>query len=159
MTERRPSGSGWAQVVAPVAFRAMYEHGSAWTYGKITVLSHLSDMERPGTSVPGPTWLISITRRGQRPTASDVRKALRAFSMTGAEEDNHGSGNARSFFLVVDPTLRGACECKTAESVIVEGDGYTYSVDDDPEKCGGCDMEKLRGRPCPRHSPPPAPAT
>ena len=147
------------QVVAPVAFRTLYEQGSAWTYGKIRVLSSLSTMERPGTPEPGPTWLISITRRGQRPTPADVRKALRAFGMTGAEEDNHGSGNARSFFLVVDPAFRGICECKSAESVIVEGDGYTFSVDDDPANCGGCDMERLHGRPCPRHSTTTATAT
>jgi hypothetical protein len=153
VTERRPlrSGGPWQEVPAPSALLTLNPaSASAWACGPIFVTSTLSNMERPGGS-PGPTWLIAISRRGSRPRPTDVRKALRAFGMTAAEEDNHGPGNTRSFFLVVDAALRGICECKTDESVHRDPDGYTYSLGEDPTKCGGCDLAPITGRPCPSH--------
>lgn len=156
LTERRPRGNGWQQVQVPGGL-APDRARSAWHYGKIRVISSLADMQLPDGSGVGPQWLVSVSRSGRRPSPSDVRKALRCFRMEGAEEDNHGPGNARAFFLVVDHAHRVTCECKTTETSFVDADGYRFTCADDPADCGGCDLERITGRDCPRHRPPKGP--
>lgn len=148
--ERRP-GPDWLEVPYPPQARAPgHIAGSAWVFGHVCVISALTNAELPdGSGELGPQWHISITRKRKRPKETDVRRALRAFRLVGAEEDNHHPGNARHFWLpVVD------CECKAEEATIVEPDGYTYTNPHDPAECRGCDLERLIGRPCPLHSTP-----
>lgn len=126
---------------------------SGWESGPIRVLSALELAELPdGSGEYGPQWHVSISARGKRPKDHHVRRALRAFAMVGAEEDNHHPGNARHFWLPVDPTRRVDCECKAEEATVVEPDGYTYTNPHDPERCRGCEFQRLMGKPCPLHS-------
>lgn len=80
---------------------------------------------------------VSISRRLHRPPESDVRRALAAFGVVGAEEDNHHPGIARHFWRPVDPAHYALCQCKETETVIVDSDGYTWTNPKD-EPCRGC---------------------
>lgn len=151
--ERRPRGDDWREAPLPPAMLNMPRliAASAWVCGPVQVLSSLSEMKMPDGDGSGPQWLVSITHKRKRPKQHEVRRTLRAFGMTEAEEDNHGQGNARSFFLVVDPARRVGCECKSDETTMRDSDGYKFTVADDPAECGGCLLVALHGRPCPRH--------
>lgn len=119
-------------------------------YGGLRVLSTLDDMEAPdGSREVIPQWHVSVSRRGKRPDDADVARALRAFQMENAEEDNHHPGVARHFFMPVDPSRRVTCECKTEETVVTEPDGYRWS--NDLKACRGCDFAALTGRRCALH--------
>lgn len=128
---KRPAPhTGWLQL--PEFVGRQGERAAAWQNGSICVLSSLDDMELPRQGgKTGPTWHVSISSfrpsGNVRPSDAEVRKALRAFRMVGAEEDNHSSGRARHFFMPVDPAARVACECKDDEEQVVEPDGYRYS--------------------------------
>jgi len=127
--------------------------GSAWTFGPLRVISTLTLAELPdGSKEIGPQWHISITDAGKRPKPKQVRRALRAFDMVGAEEDNHHPGNARHFWMPVDSARRVDCECKADEVTIVEPDGYRYTNPHDPAECRGCEFQRLTGKPCPLHA-------
>jgi hypothetical protein len=124
-----------------------------WRRGPLTVLSSCSSMDLPdGSGEQGPTWLVSITRAGERASDREVARMLRDFGMLDAEEDNHTPGTSRAFFLVVDPSRRVDCECKATETVIVEKDGYRWSNPSDGP-CRGCELEQIAGpeRRCPIH--------
>lgn len=132
-------------------------HGNAtaWRCGPITVLSELANAKLPdGSGQSGLQWLVSVSFNGKRPKDNHVRKALRAFSMVGAEEDNHHPGIARHFWRVCDPSKRVSCECKETELIQVEPDGYRWTTPKDVESegCRGCDYQDLSGKPCPIHS-------
>jgi hypothetical protein len=152
-TERHPSGQGWIRSAVPDVLRVGNEHISAWRYGRILVMSQLAEMKMPQSEVVGPTWLVSVSRSGRRPSASDVRKVRRCFDMRSAEIDNHHPGCAVNLFLPVDPRYRVDCECKDDEVTITEADGYTWTTPKDGE-CRGCELERMLGqaRPCPIHS-------
>jgi hypothetical protein len=147
--ERLPARGNWVQV-----------HGadspaiaiSAWQCGPVCVITALEDAEYPDGDGHGPQWHVSISRRGQRPSADDVTRALRAFGLVGAEEDNHHPGNARHFWLPVDPAHRVDCECKATEVTVVEPDGYTWTNPHDAAECRGCEFQRGSGKPCPIHS-------
>lgn len=124
---------------------------TAWAYSGLLVLSELAPMEAPdGKGDVIPQWLVSVSRRGGRPSDRDVERALAAFDMVGAEEDNHGPGQSRAFFMPVDPARRVACACKTDETVVTEGDGYRWSTPKDGP-CAGCEYVAVTGKPCPVH--------
>lgn len=126
-------------------------NATAWRYAGLLVLSELSTMEAPdGKGDAIPQWLISISKGGKRPSDRDVARVLEAFDMVGAEEDNHGPGISRHFFLVVDPARRVECECKTDETVVTEPDGYRWSTPKDGP-CSGCEYAEITGKPCPVH--------
>ncbi len=150
---RYPSGGDWRRVATP---RGLILGTTAWASGEVRVLSSLGDLELPGgDGRVGPTWHVSITRRGKRPRDTDVRRALRAFGLVGAEEDNHSPGNARHFFQPVDPAFRGVCECKATEVQMSDPDGYRWSQATDPASCSTCQLHALLGRrPCPLHPSP-----
>lgn len=124
---------------------------SAWVYGPIHVLSSLVEAQMPDGNGVGLQWHISVTTKGKRPKQHHVRRALRAFDMRKAEEDNHHPGNARHFFLVVDPARRVDCECKTDETVVQDADGYRWSNTKEGA-CRGCELVAVTGRPCPLHT-------
>lgn len=126
---------------------------SAWQSGPIVVLSALELAEPPDKQGdPIPQWHISVADVGKRPGPKHVRRALRAFGLVGAEEDNHHPGTARHFWMPVDPARRVACECKADEDVIVEPDGHRWTNPREGEgPCRGCSFEKLSGKPCPLH--------
>ena len=129
---------------------------SGWRYGCIYAISTLVEAELPdGSGRRGPQWHISISRSGKRPSAGDVRKALRSFGLVGAEEDNHHPGVARHFWRPVDPGARVDCECKTTEELIVEPDGYRWTnpTSESGEPCRGCEHVVVTGQPCPIHAP------
>jgi len=124
---------------------------SAWQCGPICVISSLVLAEAPdGKGDAIPQWHVSIASVGRRPKPHHVRKALRAFGIEAAEEDNHEPGNARHFWLPVDPARRVDCECKTTETVITDPDGYRWSNPVDGP-CRGCEMAPITRRPCPLH--------
>ena len=148
MTELRP-GAAWTQLRTPNRVdRAL--HSSAWSLGPVYVLSELVEADLPDGSGVGPQWLVSISRHGKRPKAHDVRKALRAFGMVGAEEDNHHPGVARHYWRPVDPDKRLDCECKTDERIVTDEDGYQWTTPVDGP-CRGCEFQELSGTPCPLH--------
>lgn len=151
--ERQPHGGGWERM-APPALDGRVLSVSRWRYGRILVISALEDAEYPDGNGRGPQWHLSVSRSGVRPSAADVRRAQRAFRMVGTEEDNHHPGNARHFWLPVDPAHRVTCQCKDDEDVIRETDGYTWTNPrpESGEGCRGCEFERLKGKPCPIHS-------
>lgn len=153
--ERKPRGAGWLHVHHPVDGRpAEGEFArSIWRYGKILAISAVGNFEMPDGDGVGLQWHVSISRSGRRPSPADVRKALRSFGMEGAEEDNHEPGNARHFWLVVDPARRVACQCKTDEDVIVEPDGHRWTnpKPETGEACRGCLTSPITGQLCPLH--------
>ncbi len=151
--ERFPKDGAWrplpnAPVVVP---GGNIVTASGWQSGLVRVISALELAELPDRSGVGPQWHVSISRAGKRPKPTDVRRALRAFGMVGAEEDNHHPGNARHFWLVVDPAHRVDCECKEDEITIVEPDGYKWTNPPDAAACRGCEFEQTIGTPCPLH--------
>ncbi len=149
-SERQPAGNRWRTLDLPDAMRRPpVLRVSAWQAGNVRVISSLTMAELPDRSGVGPQWHVSVTDRGRRPKPKQVRRALRAFSMVGAEEDNHHPGNARQFWMPVDPASRVDCECKDDETTVTEPDGYAWQ--NDPENCRGCEYERLLGRPCPVH--------
>lgn len=153
LTEKRPAGRDWREVPCSAALRAQAVCASAWVSGPIRVLSELADAQSPVDPRSSTLqWHISITTNGKRPKPHHLRRALRAFGMVGAEEDNHYPGNARYFWLAVDPTHRVRCECKESESTVVEPDGYRWQNPKDAAECRGCEYEAQFGRPCPVHS-------
>lgn len=99
-----------------------------WRRGPLTVLSSCSVMDLPdGSGEQGPTWLVSITRAGERASDREVRRMLRDFGMDGAR---------------ADPARRVDCECKESETVVVEPDGYAWSNANEPEACRGCEHQR-----------------
>lgn len=127
--EKRPSGTSWQEMEAPAQLRRDSIAISAWSNGPFIVVSSLITTRHHGGNV-GPEWLISISRRKRRSKRCknrEVRRLLRDFAMWPCEEDNHELGIARKFWLPVDPSERGVCECKTDEEQVVESDGYTWS--------------------------------
>jgi len=153
LVERRPPPhSGWREAPCPPALRAQSKHASAWVSGPIRVLSELALAQSPvQPEAVVPQWHISITDRGRRPKPHHVRRALRAFGMVGAEEDNHYPGAARYFWLAVDPAHRAGCECKESEETVVDVDGYRWQNPSDASECRGCEYEQTFGKPCPLH--------
>jgi hypothetical protein len=77
------------------------QNGFAWQHQEISVISTLDMAELPGgNGAIGQQWHVSVSRftlNGQkRPNWMQVKFALRAFGMLGAEEDNHHPGIGRS---------------------------------------------------------------
>lgn len=142
---RTPTASGWIRV-------ALVENGSVWESGPLRVISTLDQAELPDRAGIGPQWHVSITRRGRRPHPKDVRRALRAFGLVGAEEDNHHPGNARHFWRPVDPSHRVECECKEDEVLVTDAGGYQWTNPPEGEPCRGCEFERLTGKRCPLHA-------
>ena len=154
MNERRPRGNEWVMIGASMPVRdPMVLASSVWQSGPIRVCTALEQAEYPDGDGAGPQWHISITTMGKRPKPNHVRRALRAFDLVGAEEDNHEPGNARHFWLPVDPAHRVDCQCKEDEEVIVDPDGYTWTNPrpESGEECRGCAIAPVTGRPCPIH--------
>lgn len=122
---KEPLEPGWTKI-------APWSNGAGWQKGRLCVISTVAVMELPAGGGTGPTWLVSVSIQrdtgNRRAKDHEVRRALAAFGMREAEEDNHEPGIARKFFMPFDRAQRGICECKTDESVIVEADGYTYST-------------------------------
>jgi len=150
--ERRPSLPGWVELplpLVPTALRASLAV-SAWKNGTTVVISSLENAELPDRSGVGPQWQISVSRMGKRPKPHDVRRALRAFGMVGAEEDNHHPGVARHFWVPVDAAHRVDCQCKEDEHMVTEPDGYQWTNPKDGP-CRGCELAELTGSPCPLH--------
>jgi hypothetical protein len=148
LREATPVGNGWKEVPG-------LDQGSAWQRGRVRVISTLDLAEMPDGNGTGPQWHISISDRGARPDDTLVRRALTSFDMLGAEEDNHHPGNARHFFMPVDPSRRVDCQCKETEETIVEPDGYRWTNPrpESGEQCRGCEMSAWpHGRPCSIHS-------
>jgi hypothetical protein len=141
VTPKAPTSVRWQRV-------ASVSCGEIWQSGPLRVISALDIANLPKGGV-GPQWHISVTRNGKRASDLELRRALRAFDMVGAEEDNHHPGNARHFFMPVDPAERVECECKTTEETVVERDGYRWS--NSPVQCRGCEWERLFGRTCRLH--------
>lgn len=125
---------------------------SYWIRGSILVISSLVMADLPDGSGIGPQWHVSISHRGKRPQPREVERALRAFGMVGAEEDNHHPGVARHFWRPCDPAHRVDCECKVDEQTVVDADGYRWTNPHDAADCRGCEFEKVVGKPCPVHA-------
>lgn len=150
ITERLP-GPGWRSLQVPSALAARATSISTWTDGRAIVISALEDATAPdGAGDTIPQWHVSVSELGRRPSPRVLRKALRAFRMEEAEEDNHHPGVARHFWLPVDKSRRVSCECKETEKVVREADGYTWTNPTDAP-CRGCELQRLLGKRCPLH--------
>ena len=117
----------------------------------IIVSSEKADLQLPGTEGKkvGPTWQLSVSvrewdvRRSRRPTNDEMNLVIKAFDVPAAwDEDNHFPGVTRTLFIPVDPRHRTGCDCKLAEEVIVEGDGYAWTNprQDGTSPCRGCEL-------------------
>lgn len=154
MRERQPTGRRWGRLVAPAAIERQALACSMWCRGSFTVISALELAKYPDGPGVGPQWHISISQawtpegNGRARVVSGV---LRSFGMSRAEEDNHHPGQARHFWLPVDPAHRVDCECKETEVTIVEPDGYRWTNPTDAP-CRGCEFEELLGAPCSIHA-------
>ena len=146
MKAKEPKSNTWT-TLEEHANGACYLRNKSGT----TVISTLDMAEAPdGSGEMIPQWHISISNLGKRPSQLVVDVALKAFEMVGAEEDNHHPGNARHFWMPIDPERRVDCECKTDETVIQDPDGYTWTNPKDGS-CRGCDLSRAIGKPCPLH--------
>lgn len=152
----RPTARGWVYI-GPTLIDGV--RALVFERKRIRVLSSMhSRAKYPVGDGAGPQWHISVSRiPGHRASAREVGIALRAFGMSGAEEDNHHPGVARHYWLPVDPAFRVGCECKVEEVTIVEPDGYSWTNPREGSECRGCEYEVKFGRPCPFHGDP-APA-
>ena len=155
--ERLPATGHWTRVKDPPGLHAT--SASAWRYGRVMVISALEIAEAPdGRGDRIPQWHVSVSASGRRPSDRELRRALKAFGMIRAEEDNHHPGLARHFWLTLDPSRRVDCQCKVDEVTIRDADGYTWTNPAPGEgECRGCEMQRLLGNPCPLHAEPPAP--
>lgn len=99
-----------------------------WTHldGR-TVTSSVDMIDAQGGARP--EWHIAISMMGWRPTAEIVESTLKDFDAIDFEEDNHVSGNARHFWLPIDPQFRKLCYCKETEKPVTEGE-FVYRPDD-----------------------------
>jgi hypothetical protein len=150
MRELRPDPLQWSEIPWPGPRNTASLGASAWILGPILVLSELVDVEYPDGSGNGPQWLVSISARGKRAKPKQLRRALRAFGMVGAEQDNHHPGNVRNYWRPVDKSKRVDCQCKTDETIVVDETGYSWTNPVDGG-CRGCELELLLGKPCPLH--------
>lgn len=158
LTEKRPISNRWRECVVP---SRIYVPGtvriSMWTHRDGTqVISELCNAELPdGSGEVGLQWHISVARPKARASAGEVQRALLAFGMSGTEEDNHEPGNARHFWLPVDPARRVECECKVTDTVVRDADGHVWSNPTagmtDVSQCNGCATAPITGRPCTLH--------
>ena len=151
--ERIPrAGSGWTRLPSAMDYRA---DASAWTRGRLRVLSTLDETETNGWV--GPTWILSLSRRGnRRPNDRELLRMVRDFGVPSPyDEDNHENGIARKVFCPTEPSARTACECKVTEEVVVEPDGYRWSrpkTEDEEDKrrieqaAGLADFLRLQAR-------------
>ena len=148
---RTPRGNDWTsdRLVAAAPSGRRLAIGQRWQSGPVVVISSLDMAKLPQSEEIGPQWHVSVSADGKRPKPHHVRRALRAFDMADAEEDNHHPGVARHFFMPVDPAARVTCECKEDETTIVEPDGYTWSQA--AGHCGGCDLQRATGKTCSVH--------
>jgi hypothetical protein len=147
-TIKRPP-SRWTRVAGHPAHLA--EGIETWNHSGFVVTSQLAGMEAPdGSHDVIPTWLVVVSRRGRRATNDEAKRALTAFDMDLALEDNHHPGVGRAFFLPVDPARRRDCECKAGEALVTEPDGFQWS-NDVAGPCRGCEYRRSFGLPCPIH--------
>lgn len=157
--ERRPGGGQWQQGVVNWEVRPGTLAISVWhAPDGMRVISSLCLAALPGTQdQAGPTWHVSVSVLGRRPTDAEFQAALAAFGMLEGDEDNHHPGVARHVFMPLDPAYRKVCECKTDETLVTEPDGYAWS--NSTEGCRGCEYEQImlhRDLPhnrCPIHKP------
>jgi hypothetical protein len=152
--ELRPRTDGWVEIptgdlLERLGLRTIAV--SAWQRGPACAISALELAEYPDGNGFGPQWHVSVSRMGKRPKWNDVRATLRAFGIvTDAEEDNHHPGNARHFWVPLDPARRVECQCKADEDLVVDPDGYVWTNPKDGA-CRGCEFSALIGKPCPLH--------
>lgn len=149
--EMRPR-RGWTEERDVVRVGGATLAASAWRRGDLSVVSSLVVAEMPDGRGEGPQWHVSVSSGGARPNRAEVREALAAFGMAGAEEDNHLPGRARHFWRPVDPARRVVCECKSSEVTVVEPGGFRWTNPADGP-CRGCAAERITGLPCPLHRP------
>jgi len=158
IAEKRPVSNRWREVELPLPMRRVHgDRVSMWQHPDGTrVVSGLEHAELPdGSGEVGPQWHVSIAMPKARANAAQVKRALLAFGMMGTEEDNHEPGNARHFWLPVDPARRVECECKVTDTVVRDPDGHVWSNPTagmtDPAQCSGCKLAPVTGRACTLH--------
>lgn len=142
LREQRPHGTLWSRspLAAPVVELEAIA-ASQWRRRAVSVISALEVADYPRGGGAGPQWHVSIAAgvgEGElrRVTAAELRVALVAFGMVGAEEDNQ---------------RRADCECKDDEVTVTEPDGYTWTNPHDPAECRGCELAGELGKVCPIH--------
>ncbi len=154
---RTPAGLGWLSLGEVPGGDGAH----AWIHVSATqVLSSLDIAKLPRSGVLGPQWHVSVadrtTEEPLRASANQIALARCAFGMLEAEEDNHHPGNARHFWMPVDPNERVDCECKADEVLVQDPDGYQWTNAVEGE-CRGCEHERTMrdiglARPCPLHT-------
>jgi len=102
----------------------------AWRNGTILALSSRhAAVESHKSKLVVPSFQLSISDRGRRPSDEVIRGVLADFDLEGAEEDNHSPGVARHFWLDEGRSVQPECECKKTEEIVVEPDGYQWQRD------------------------------
>lgn len=129
--ERRPTSPKWqTNKTFEVVAKAMNGEGygtSAYTVGRLRVVSQLIVCDYPDGDGQGPTWIVSISRKGRRiATTEECRRLLRHLGIGQAEEDNHEPGIARKFWWPLDPAKRVECQCKETEETVIEPSGMRW---------------------------------
>lgn len=122
--------------------------GAVYERAGVMVISTRVVAEYPDGVGEGPQDHVSISRRQRRAPRADTDRALVAFGMVGAEEDNHHPGVARHFWRPVDPARWAECQCKATEVVLIDPrDGYTWTNPAvDQGECRGCEYARHLGR-------------
>lgn len=146
------SDDGWRErPVPPIARSPRTISISCWERRGMTVISELCFASSPDGIGTCLQWKVSVRGSQGRPTKKELKTARRDFKLDGWEEDNHLPGDARHFWLVVDPYRRAPCVCKDDEVLVTDPDGYQWTT---PRggPCRGCAVERVTGRPCTLHS-------
>lgn len=129
--ECKPTSIRWKRnIVLENASRIFNGPGyglSAYSVGRLRVVSQLIVCDYPDGDGHGPTWIVSVSRRGRRiAKTEECRRVLRHLGLGQAEEDNHEPGIARKFWLPLDPDKRVECQCKETEETVIEPSGMRW---------------------------------
>lgn len=120
----QPKGSGWRLQFCCTAYGDTIHR---WTNGTIVACAaRHAAVESHTSKLLVPSFCVSISDNGHRPSNDVIRSVLADFGLEGAEEDNHLPGVARHFWLDEGRDVQPECECKKTEETIVEPDGYCW---------------------------------
>lgn len=128
---KQPTGKGWTfcgfRMLPPPCYKALLWQSD----DGLSVLSAVEDPEGPEEFHLSAVCFINATK--QRVCTDEEMERVRAdFGMGGAEEDNHGPGNARHLWLRTDKDTQEECPCKQDEERVVEGSRVRYEKAEEP---------------------------
>ncbi|MAU41014.1 MAG: hypothetical protein CMF31_05260 [Kordiimonas sp.] len=115
----RPSGGAWSVIDIDKDWTVWRNSEGVFALSSVCIVDN-------GYLPPHWEWLISFSMMGRyRPSNKMMKKVLEEWGLEDFEEDNHGCGVARKYWMARDEEYRQPCPCKD-EEMITEGD-YQYS--------------------------------